>query len=221
LSFGESGGVKNMALHYRFIGSFSTVEIMLDKADFLIALGEAYPTEKDTLAASAAIILAICLDQGTLGVLDMAVQTAQAVDAPREAAAFKALLSDSLRRRVVGLPELLTNSKFHLDKRSVQVRAIHDLITLRNDLMHVYEEADVSSFKDAATIKLPEPQIANPWLFVRLEGVREYRVAVGLYYQEVLSLASNSILADFDRPAQGARICEGKIVIRNPESDGR
>src|SRR5258708_36368361 len=128
-----------MATHCRVIASLSTVPQMLDEADFLIALCEAHRAKGDnhrkTLAASAAVVLAVCLDQGTLCVLDAAAQTAQASEALQEVAAFRALVSESLRRRVVRLPEVLTSAKFQLDSRCLHVRAIHDLITLRNDLM--------------------------------------------------------------------------------------
>jgi hypothetical protein len=199
-----------MAAHYRVIASYSTVPQMLDEADFLLALVDA-PSSKEgfhkrTLAASAAVVLAVCLDQGTLCVLDTAAQTALATKATKEASAFEALLSESLRRRVVRLPEVLTNSKFQLDSRSLQVQAIHALITLRNDLMHVNEEADVSDFKgeinlSAPSIKCSAPSITNRWLLVRPEEVQNFRTAVELYVQKVLFPASNTIR-------------EGKIVIR-------
>src|SRR5688500_6784876 len=119
-----------MAKTFQLSTSYSTVPQMLDEADFLIAPRDAHARQRDhhknTLAASAAVVLAVRLDEGTLGVLDHATQWARANG---EAADFEALLSDSLRRRVVRLPELLTNSKFQLDSRNAQVRAIHDLIT--------------------------------------------------------------------------------------------
>ena len=146
------------------------------------------------------VLLAVCLDQGTLFVLDIAAQTAQAAEAPRDAAAFLALLGESLRRRVVRLPEVLTNSAFELDNRSLEVRAIHELITLRNDLMHVSEEADVADFKEWETIELPTPQITNRWLFVGLEEVRKYFAAVKLYIKTYIPVSK--------------AICKGKIVIR-------
>jgi hypothetical protein len=192
-----------MAKDLRFVGGFSTVPAMFDNADFLLALGEANSEKQHQtiLAASAAVVLAVCLDQGTLFVLDIADQTAHAAGAQSEVAALRALLGDKFRRRVMRLPEVLTNSTFQLAPRSPEVRAIHDLITLRNELMHVTEEADVLDFESNAPITLPAAKVTNRWLMVGLEEVKRYRAAVKLYVDEVLFPPANTI-------------CKGKIVIR-------
>ena len=155
---------KDMTMHYRVVASFSTAPQMLAEAEFLIGLAEAHPVGVDfhqtTLAASAALILAVTLDQGTLNVLDHAAKVAQATDARRQAADIQDLLSESLRRRVIRLPEVLTNSKFQLDGTSRQVRALHDLITLRNDLMHVNEEADnLDCTIDEGLLRFSPPEV--------------------------------------------------------------
>ena len=201
-----------MAINWRIVSSFSSVPHMLDEADFLLGLCNAQATGRSsherTLAANAAVLLAVCLDQGTLSVLDNAFRTTQAVESPRRVAEIQALNLESLRRRVVRLPSLLTNSVFQLDGRSDEVSAIHDLINLRNDLMHVTEEAAVSSVRELANIEVSTPQVANRWLLVTPEEVRKYRTAVGIYVDEVLF------------PASGI-IGKGKIVIMTSGSGDR
>lgn len=193
-----------MADQFRLVTHYSTVPQMVDEADFLIALSDARPIKGDlhrkTLAASAAVVLAVCLDQGTSGILDYFIQTKRASGG---AAAFQTLLSESLRQRVIRLPEVVTNSKLQLNKNSPHVFALHELISLRNGLMHIREEADIEYLNYVPgdkEIALPEPRINNPWFFVRLEDVQRFREAVALYAEEVLLPSAQTIR-------------KGKIVI--------
>ena len=191
-------------MQYRIISSISTLPQMLAEADFLIELAEAQPPNgnfhRGTLAGSAAVLLAVGLDQGTLSVLDTAAQTADAIGVATAAARYRDLHQDSLRRRVVLLAEVKSSLQFRLDHRSPHVRALHDLVSLRNDLMHVTEEAGISDFetlsdlvKIQSGLEIPSPLDANPWLSVRLDVVRAFRTAVDLYMNEVLFPPSDVI----------------------------
>jgi hypothetical protein len=200
-------------MDFKLVQSLSTVPTMLDEAAALLALArgtDPAKRQRGTLAASAAVVLAVSLDQGTLAVLDTAARTAQAGGDRPLARSIKEKLSESLRRRVVQLPEIVTGGKFRLNGENGHVRALHDLITLRNALLHVFEEPDDTLL--SLDLKTPTPaavqrpsQVYNAWLTVRLDDVERYRTAVHVYVDEVLFPPSNQIR-------------KGGIVVSSPES---
>jgi hypothetical protein len=215
--------VEKMSKKARVFTYLSSVPAMLEKAQSLIALTELHPDSKATLAACATLVLAAALDQGTLTFLDHAAAFHGYLDGKAATTTkFAELANDSLRNRFSRLPELMTKGKLALDRRNPQVRLLHELITARNDLMHIYEEpreAEVT-LDDATpisrddfmasgpreiTITLPRPVLSR-WFSTTVEQARAYSAALEAYTQEVLFPASGDIRA-------------GKLVI--PEARHR
>lgn len=117
---------------------------MLEKADALAALAERHLEDEGTLAACIVVILAEALEQGTRTALDsMAIQIAVARELEDAENPALVLRGQSLRRRIIELPFVPSDGKLKSDSRRPELRAIHELITLRNDLMHVTEQTHV------------------------------------------------------------------------------
>jgi hypothetical protein len=178
---------------YVAVWSLSSVPAMLDEADALLALAASNPIRQQTIASCSTVLLAAALDQGTLTVLArLAVIEAHQKRAGPGAAPCTVLYQESLRRRITRLPEVLTDSRLCLDARSVHVQKLHDMVSKRNELMHVIEEPEVerSQLPEEPTeewmVNLGTPAITNPWLLLRMEDAKAFRTAVQHYVDEVL-----------------------------------
>jgi hypothetical protein len=171
---------------------------MIKDAGSLLALADSHPELKSTLAACASLIVAVALDQGTKTVLSSVIS---AEDDPRQADCRELMKPEesSLRRRVTRLPVVLTGGRYSLRSRSPHVDALHDLITLRNVLMHVNEDAKIQhtsipwpvpdGFQLSVSTSLP----STKWFSVTPEKANAYRAAVELYAEEVLFPPSGEI----------------------------
>lgn len=170
----------------------STVPAMMDEIDALFAVAEKNDSSAKSIAACVTVMLAAALDQGTLTVLGSA--SAQEMRrAGREVPGpgpCTLLYQESLRKRIVRLPEVMSRNRFRLKTESVHVTRLHDLVSARNELMHVLEDPFVEQIQldldSPQNINVEMPPIVNRWLMVRIEEARAYRTAVGYYVDEVL-----------------------------------
>lgn len=119
----------------------STVPDMLNKADALLRLAQEHPDDQETLAACCIVILAEVIEQGTLSLLDFTAQSARAEEKDPDASPAGQLKKLSVRSRMMELPHVLSGGLLRLDNSSPHVNALHELISLRNALMHVAERA--------------------------------------------------------------------------------
>jgi hypothetical protein len=189
-----------MSSKYRIVLQLSTVTDLLSKAKAISSLAEAHPEEADTLSACMAVILAAALDQGITDVLSGYV-TNYAVEneVPMSATPYSAILRETLRRRMQHMPEILTNGRFQLNPDSPHTQALHELIGLRNELMHVSDKArvltetsnEVQIEGSILTISVPLPQ--SLWSTVTIEQVRNYQTALDIYFSEILFPESGEI----------------------------
>jgi hypothetical protein len=152
-----------------------------------------YPEEKDILSACAAIILATALDQGIKGRLShMAYCYAIKNNIPNFDTPYEALLKDTFRTRVKQMPELMTDGKFILNLYCPHANALNELITLRNNLLHDYDDPQVftPTSEEVRTtntdiwVGVPIPK--SLWSTVTLEQLRDYQAAVDIYFSEIL-----------------------------------
>src|SRR6266496_4169728 len=123
---------------YRRLIQLSTVEQTLEKAGEVLSLAQIHTEEANLLSACASIMLAASLEQGTRAVLEgAAARYAVENEVDISQTPYSAVRHESLRRRMVLTPQLLSDGKFRLRTRNKYVEALHDLISLRNELVHI------------------------------------------------------------------------------------
>lgn len=112
------------------------------------------------------------------------------------------LLMHSLRRRVVGLPEVLTARRFQL-KPSKRLTALHKLVTLRNELLHIDEAATTVDGKSQAvnlnadTLEVHVPMPPDYWGGVSVVEAEFLLNTVELYLREIIEsdrISNSSLL---------------------------
>lgn len=144
----------------------STVPAMLQKVDELQKLAEERPSNERTLAACMVVMLAEVLEQGTSSILDhMAFLQATDFGISQKETPSALLRKESVRQRMLHLPSALSLGEFELDTQNQNVKSLHDLITLRNSLMHVQEGAHVGEqpieFDDSGFVYLNDEHGGN------------------------------------------------------------
>lgn len=144
----------------------TTFPYLLEKAKSLLSLCAGHSETADILSACAAIILAAALDQGTRDVLSLAaLNYAMEHDIQVSDTPHAMTLRETLRKRMLHTPEVLTDGEFQLQSSSSFTEALHALISLRNELMHVADEPQVLTedseqvqIEDSIiTVKIPTP----------------------------------------------------------------
>ena len=126
--------------------AFTTVPELLKGAGRLAELAAQHPEDAPVLAACITVMLGEVLEQGTLTELShSALHEAEGNPKNIKITASARLREQSVRVRMVRLPEILSKGAFRLDKDSPHVKALHDLINHRNLLMHVNEPSQIVS----------------------------------------------------------------------------
>lgn len=185
--------LRNQELH--FIGHVTSIEGTLNRADSLIKLAENNPDNAKTLAACATIVLAIALEQGIQTILSESAETSSFEDAidvsdTRSMPFYKR--RNDLWYKVLSLPSLVSDDRFHLDDEHHLTRTLKELIDMRNKLVHVNEQAihivtpdDGIRIEDThAIVQFSIP--VGAWQTITLEKVSTFREAVLTYNREVL-----------------------------------
>ena len=185
--------LRNQELH--FIGNVTSIEGTLNRADSLIRLAESNPDSAKTLAACATIVLAIALEQGIQTILSESAETSSFEDAVEvsntRAMPFYKRRND-LWFKVLSLPALVSEDRFHLDDEHRLTRSLKQLIDMRNKLVHVNEPSihivtpddRIRIENDRAIVQFEVPMSA--WQTITLEHVKRFREAVLAYNREVL-----------------------------------
>lgn len=187
--------------------SFSTFPQTLKQAENVLQLAEERSEDHTPLAACATIMLATALAQMISISLDG--------HATFERTERKCELNDTeagrtamgtLRHQMTELPKILSRGRYELDSGNPAVRALHRLIDLRNELVHVSEKTIVErspqtyvSSEGEHRVKLkggPLPQ--NPWVGVSIEGARKFQRAVVAYVENFSDMTNLT----FDREAE-------------------
>lgn len=159
----------------------------------LISLAEEKPEHASVLAASAALAIASAFEQDVRSCYLGVVRSRgfnDRDDLP------EALPDDfehmSLRQKMWTLPTWLTTGRMELNGRSPHVHALHDLITLRNALLHVVDEPLVLSDSDGRVtvdedgLRVHIPLATPLWLSQTLENTTRLMTAVELFHEQVV-----------------------------------
>lgn len=107
---------------------------------------------------------------------------------------------DFFRKRIEGLPSLLTNGRFCLSPTSHLSQRLVKLIKWRNTLVHVNEKAKYLTGKNGQIrvvgdmIEVGVP-LMNEWLKVSLQDAESFHEVVSIYFDEVLFPESGEIEA--------------------------
>jgi hypothetical protein len=118
-------------------------------AGTLLLLAKHHAEASPLLAACAVLSLGATLDQAIRWILayremqwddDPKLATTSAELQTAAANPYKEVLGLCFRLRMSRAVEVLTDNVFRLDRNSSYTIALHDLVTLRNDLAHVYDE---------------------------------------------------------------------------------
>lgn len=195
----------------------SLVEGMLKMADELLSLAAERTNHEKALAACATMILAVALEQGVMNTLQFKAKTyAYHNNVDITETPYEALLKEdtSLRKRMVELPKVLSDGNYQLDPASPYFQRLHDLISRRNELLHIQDEvhvikpspADVIIEEDGSTrVSFPPPKLPEfAWDKITVEQARGFQEAVGAYFEEVLDTNPDELSS-------------GKIICKVPE----
>lgn len=190
--------------------TISTIEVTRHKAEEVLSLANQHPDAAPALVASAIIILAAALEQATRSVLsDEAKRIAMEEEINYSETLPGKLYKKSLWLRIESIPLVLTHGQFRLISENPIAEQLRELVTLRNRLVHINEEAihligpneQVRIEDDHVIVKVPVP--VNPWGEVTLAKAEGFRNAVNTYFQEVLlpesgQIASGTIIAQIE-----------------------
>jgi hypothetical protein len=185
---------------YRVSLLLSSMPQMIERLDGLLALAAESPEHAKTLAACTVILMAAVLDEGTQACLSNAAAIYAAdLDVDPADTEFAIAQNHSLRRRMMEVPELCTDGKLRLDRSKPAVSRLHSLISVRNRLVHIREDAVVLDNTDPSVcfegneLRIVVDPPSNPWDSVALEEALSMRAALKLYYDEVLSTFGQEI----------------------------
>jgi hypothetical protein len=199
--------LSNTELHV--IGFISTAQDTLDRAKSLIRLAEKNQDEAATLCACATILLSAALEQAVRTKLSEAAEIIAFEENKDYFETGPARYLDpkvKASTRVRSLPRVLTNNRYQLNPKHEITKILEELIQTRNTLVHVDEPA-AHMIGPNDRVKIENNKITavypfepNPWGMVSLKKAKALKIAVEVYFTEVLF------------PASG-EITEGTIVI--------
>src|SRR6266566_4673170 len=131
-------------MRYRVFAALSTVPQTLAVADELLGLArKSDASDPHPLAACTAVVLASALAQ--------AIHLRLRMEAKSVSFETGIALEDTdpwrlsrrevpFQRKLLGLPEVCSHGLFELQRNAPELRALSELITLRNQLVHIEEE---------------------------------------------------------------------------------
>jgi hypothetical protein len=124
---------------------------------------------------------------------------------------------------MIELPKALSANKYQLDPNSPFVRSLHELISRRNEPLHIRDEGQViRASQDNVEVEIDEPSqrvtMTFPgeasrmpkdlWGSITPKQASEFREAVRAYFEELLNRGL------------GAEPSPGKIIIESPQQRG-
>lgn len=193
---------------YRVFAALSTVPQTLQAADELLSLARKHDaSNRHPLAACAAVMLASALAQAIHLRLRMEAKSVSfdAEVALEDTTPWRLSLQGvPFRKKLLELPEVCSQGHFELRRNAPQVRALVELVALRNRLMHIEEEptehdlgtADVQRDADSLKFSVVLPVPTDPWASVTIKDAERFRRAVTEYIDAVAEIGP-------DRYAEG------------------
>jgi len=180
------------------VATVTVVDAACQDADALLSIAKRHPEKASLLLGCSVVVLATTLDQGIRTVLSSKVAEWAIEEGTDSNNPYTALLKQCFRLRMLQAAELLTENKFQLNPDCHHTKALHDLITLRNELAHVYDEPVVMKGTDQRLtlegdmFKLTLPVPKSPWTSVTTQMATKYREAVIAYMSEILGFQNGS-----------------------------
>ena len=185
--------------NYRFAIGINTVQATLHHATELIELSQKHPEYTKLLSACAVAVLASAFQQGIRWTLQVVAHNMSAEDdIPLNDTSSAKLLDKSFREQMLELPGLISSGEFAINEREPLARALNNLITCRNKLMHIDDpvrlltenSAPIKITNQKVQISIPLPE--NPWDSINLSDVQQFERAVKTYLDEAVSIEKMS-----------------------------
>jgi hypothetical protein len=186
---------------YRLVLSLTSVDYTWTKAQEVMDLADKHTQQSATLCGCTLLLVAAALDQGLTWLLKMLVNTEAAASAvlPQQVPSYEAI-DASLRTRFVKAPEIASRGKYRLRPDNRHVSNVHQLVTIRNDLIHVKDSILLLAGDDpritfeadgrlGMSVKLPR----NYWKDLSLDQTREMFNSTRLYSDQVLFPRSKNL----------------------------
>ncbi|MDX1600274.1 MAG: hypothetical protein R3191_02030 [Anaerolineales bacterium] len=171
---------------------------MLENAQALIEMAENNQTHESLLCACSVIVSAESLEQGIFSSLKLFGEYYSSQHGvPFEDTPVSDIMAGSLRYRMLKTPETISEQQYSLNRESPYLEYLHDLISKRNLLLHIEEDAttlvegvddEVIELIDGLFVIPVMEDEPVPWNQVTLAEARRSLAAVSLYEQEVNSL---------------------------------
>lgn len=191
----------------------------LEEAKKLMYLASHNENMEKTLFASSIILMAAILEQVTKTIIKRESERhAKTYNIPVEKTPQRIYLSKYLRDRVFAIPKLMSSGKYTLCKSNNHVKMLHEVIYLRNSLVHMEDLSIVEKFGEEKKlkktvdhsrmdgrlsfsiegIKVPE----NPWFSITkqeahlcYEAVEKYLTEIiDVYWEDPADVDPNSII---------------------------
>jgi hypothetical protein len=136
------------------------------RARELLDIAQKLPEHSNTLAAAATIFLVTALEQSIDSSLEIEItqsrsQLASGKVNPQHVAKLDDFNNSTLRNRMAHLPNVLTRGKSDLNPNDPHLKLLHKMISIRNKLTHISEEAHVvpiENVKDEQHFEEPTTQ---------------------------------------------------------------
>lgn len=183
-----------MSKNYVAVLSLSYYPRRIAEAKRLLNVADQNPDDR-IFPAVASLMVAVALEDGIRSIIADRCANADATGISRHH--FRPIRAVSLRKRMTGLADIVRQDFFSSLKRSVQAKALHSLVTLRNDLLHLdemvgtFDEHSDSMIVTGAAVKLTYEMPQDPWSKVSKEDSRHFGAAVDCYVNEVLDPLSD------------------------------
>jgi hypothetical protein len=175
---------------YRVVAAISWYPTRFEQAKAVLENVRTGHPHADVYPAVSALLLAVGLEDAIRSKIAERVANGKVVG--QSSHAYESIQSASLRQRMTGLAQVVGRGFFGAPANRTQARALHGLVSLRNELLHIEEavhELDehhekVAIDDDVMTVRLELP--TDPWSSVSVANVTTFVEAVDRYDQEVL-----------------------------------
>ncbi len=145
----------------------------------------------DVNPALCVILLGVALEEAVR--YRIAERVANAAPAGQSGEVYESIRSSSLRQRMTALAQIVGRGFFASPDRRTHARALHRLVTFRNELLHIAETVYVLDEQDEAIkflgdgrIEVTVPIGEDPWGCVRVDDAKKCAQALDCYVKEVI-----------------------------------
>ncbi|MGI6365624.1 MAG: hypothetical protein ACOX2G_07895 [Bacillota bacterium] len=173
-----------------------------------------------TLLASIIILLIAALEQGTRTCLLYhagmhALENKLKVTSTK----YYKFINSSIRRRLIAIPELLSDNELRLNNFNKHVRTLHSCISLRNNLVHCTDYVSTSKVSEVTDytvewgeqskirLAIPTELINSTWENVSRKESESCLAAVNKYFEDIIDPSYDSRLDIAEKLSESELIC--------------